>query len=469
VNGDTQASATDAAALVRAARAGDRAARDALMAAHLPTVYTIVRQVLGDDPDADDVVQDVMVRALRQLGSLRSPASFRPWLVAITLRQISTHQDRGARAAELVPPAPFEDVTEMRVELSAQRRQARRAGRWLDASDRTVLWLWWLEVAGQLSRAELARALGVSVAHAGVRVQRVRAQLDLSRAVVAALEAQPRCAGLAAWDGTPSPLWRKRLGRHVRSCPVCARATGDLIASDRLLPGFVLVPVPAGLGAAILAKSAGAGGLVLAGMIAAHPVVATVVAGTLAVGGTVGVVELTEPESSPAVALPAVALPAVARPAVVPTPSVAGLLPAGPASFEAVNAAGRFVTASGGLGVLTAVGPGNTVTARRQATFQVVDGLTGTGCVAFRVSDGRFLRHASWRVRADEDDGTELFRADATFCPRPGEAAGSVALEASNYPGRFLRHRGDDLWVDQSDGSAGFLADASFTARPPLG
>lgn len=66
------------------------------------------------------------------------------------------------------------------------------------------------------------------------------------------------------------------------------------------------------------------------------------------------------------------------------------------------------------------------------------------------------------------DEGSKLFRGDATFCVRAGSAFGSVSLESSNYPGAFLRHRGLDLWVDFSDGSAAFRADASFWPRPPL-
>ena len=62
---------TTEASLVAAAQAGDRRALDELVAAGLPLVYTIVRQVLNGHPDADDVVQDVMLRALRQLPTLR--------------------------------------------------------------------------------------------------------------------------------------------------------------------------------------------------------------------------------------------------------------------------------------------------------------------------------------------------------------------------------------------------------------
>jgi RNA polymerase sigma factor (sigma-70 family) len=505
-----RATRMDGADLVRAAQAGDRSARDDLVAAHLPMVYTIVRQVLGAHPDADDVTQDVMLRALRQLPSLRSPESFRPWLAAIALRHVSTHQHRAGRAAAHSVPldeaadlpdegAEFEGVTALEVELSAQRRQVQRAARWLNPEDRALLSLWWLEVAGHLSRADLAAALRVSVIHAGVRVQRMRTQLDLSRTIVAALDARPVCPDLtgeiAGWDGVPGPLWRKRLARHVRGCPACTMAAVDLVETDRLLPNLVLLPAPAALVAAILdragdgatalsgspatdgratggnatsgtatsgtatsgtaAGGTAAGGSAtigrLAALVAAHPVAATVAAAALAAGLTVGVVELSGPDEQPAAAPPA-----------------GVTLRTGSFSLESANAAGRYVTASGDLAMLTQVGPGNTVTARRQATFQVVEGLADPRCFSFRVADGRYLRHESWRVRLDENIGTVLFHGDATFCPWPGQTPGSLTFEASNYPGWFLRHRGDELWVDQSKGAAAFGADDSFLVRPPL-
>ncbi|MEU8242409.1 sigma-70 family RNA polymerase sigma factor [Actinoplanes missouriensis] len=557
-----------ASGLVRAAQAGDRGALDDLVSAHLPMVYAIVRQGLDDDADVDDVVQDVMLRALRQLGTLRTPESFRSWLAAIAVRQVGTAQRRAERSAGQTAPldeatpladAAFEGVTQLQVELSAQRRQARRAGLWLDPGDRELLSLWWLEVAGQLSRAELAGALGISVIHAGVRVQRMRAQLDLGRALEGALDARPRCpvldGELAGWDGVRSPRWRKRLGRHVRGCAVCGRAAGELVAVERLLPSVVLFPVPVGVAAAILAHGGGGGaaaggsavlaagsgalsggsgavtagsgalaggsGAVAAGKVgvfghllplaAAHPVVATVAAGALAAGAAAGAVAMSRPQAGGTVAVPALATtpgggagattgagtsatpragapagtsgnaPAGASgsasaggapsPAASPSasPSAAGaLLRIGSSSLEAANSPGRYATVAGELGVLTAVGPGNTVTARQQATFEVVEGLADAECFSFRVADGRYLRHASWRVRADRAEDTPLFRGDATFCPQAGEVAGSLRLEASNYPGWFLRHRGDELWVDQSDGTAAFRTDGSFLVRAPL-
>lgn len=249
--------------LVVAARGGDRRALDELVTACLPLVYAVVRRALGGRSDVDDVVQETMLRALRELRTLRSPGSFRPWLVTIATRQVGTHLHRQQVDAERI--GPLDEVTDgpdsdaealilLRVELSKQCEQVVRASGWLDRHDRTLLSLWWLEAGGRLTRTALAAALATSVAHAGVRVQRMRNQLELCRSVVAALDGRPGCAELrvvlAGWDGVPSPLWRKRVTRHIRSCLECPRR-GQPVALERLIVGLALLPVPPALSAAL--------------------------------------------------------------------------------------------------------------------------------------------------------------------------------------------------------------------------
>ncbi|MGW8762565.1 sigma-70 family RNA polymerase sigma factor [Streptomyces sp. NPDC055815] len=245
-------------ALVEAARAGDEDARDTLVRDHLPLVHNIVGRALDGHADTDDIVQETMVRALDGLTGLRDPSRFRSWLVAIAMNGIRRrwHEHRRApvpgldRAAELADPAgDFTELTILRLGLSGQRRDVARATRWLDEDDAELLALWWLEAAGELTRAELAEGLGVTPAHAAVRVQRMRERLDTGRAVVRALDALPPCPELtetvAAWDGRPSPLWRKRIARHLRTCAACtSRASGrsGLAPVEGLLVGIGLVP-----------------------------------------------------------------------------------------------------------------------------------------------------------------------------------------------------------------------------------
>ena len=496
----TGGAATDRA-LVVAARAGDGRALDDLIRRHLRMVYNLVEQALPGHPDVDDAVQNVLVRAVRHLAELREPESFRPWLAAIAVHEIGTQLARSDVAAhrrsdldEVIgrpdAGAEVEGPALLRAELSAQRRQARQAARWLDADNRALLSLWWLETAGELSRAELATALGVNVAHAGVRVQRMRDQLDASREIVAALEAVPGCGGLgmvvAGWDGRPSPFWRKRIARHVRSCATCASAIGGLVPTDRLLSGLVLLPVPVALAGAWLGKggilagttplssTAASGGGVKMWLLGraveaagTHPVVAGVTAAAMAAGVTLTTTAWPTTAAPPA-AQTRPGSPAPGRPWSAP-PAATGPLTAGAVSLESANAPGTFVSASGGSTGLAGVDANSDATARQNATFDAVPGLADTRCFSFRAVNGRYLRHADWRLRLNGDDGTVLFRRDATFCPRPGAAPGEVSLESSNYPGWFLRHVGPELWVDQSDGSGAFRADSSFRVRPPLG
>ncbi|WSY47654.1 sigma-70 family RNA polymerase sigma factor (plasmid) [Embleya sp. NBC_00888] len=264
-------------AVVEAARRGDQWAQDELVAAYLPLVYNIVGRALNRHADVDDVVQETMIRALGNLGSLGDPESFRSWLVAITMNQIRGHwQTRNAApggsdlqdAHDVADPgADFVDLTIMRLGLEGQRREVAEATRWLDADDRALLAMWWLEAAGELERAELAAALELSTQHAAVRVQRMKAQLETARVVVRALSAVPRCVLLddviTPWDGVPSALWRKRVARHARDCTVCSGFVADLVPAERLLAGLALVPVAAvlrGLTGAAAFGGAGAPG-----------------------------------------------------------------------------------------------------------------------------------------------------------------------------------------------------------------
>ncbi|MDR6974111.1 RNA polymerase sigma factor (sigma-70 family) [Streptomyces sp. 3330] len=249
----------EAVALVTAARSGDQAAQDALVGAYLPLVYNIVGRALNGSVDVDDVVQDTMLRALDSLGSLRDPASFRSWLVAIAMNQVRAHWNRqqpvqGAmeEADEVADPgADFVDLTIVQLQLSGQRQETARATRWLEPDDRGLLSLWWLECAGELTRAEIAAAMDLTPEHTAVRVQRMKAQLEAARVVVRALDSRPQCpelrGALGGWDGRPSALWRKRVARHARGCARCSGLWSGLMPAEGLLAGLALVAASSAL------------------------------------------------------------------------------------------------------------------------------------------------------------------------------------------------------------------------------
>lgn len=78
-------------ALVRRAQAGDRAAREILWRDHRRWVAAVILAHRPRSIDVDDLMQDVAVKLLTKLDTLRDPAAFRPWL-----RRIAVNACRGA-------------------------------------------------------------------------------------------------------------------------------------------------------------------------------------------------------------------------------------------------------------------------------------------------------------------------------------------------------------------------------------
>jgi RNA polymerase sigma factor (sigma-70 family) len=381
--------------LVAAARDGDAHALDAVLTGSMPLVYNLAGRALRGHVDVDDVVQETMLRVVRGIRELQHPESYRSWLVAITLRQArdqvrkrGTAESRTATAIatdegrELADAgSDFAGVAILRLGLTEQRRGVAEATRWLDREDRELLSLWWLEESGHLDRSELARALGVSAAHAAVRVHRLKRRLDAARAIVEALREAGRCSTLRhvaeAWDGTPSPLWRKRFDRHIRDCDVCSRREHALVPVARLLRGMPLVPVPFALQAAV----AGGGGAGAAGrgrvghrpprvrprphsLFTSPPVMIAGVGVAAAAVAAYAILPSGRPASAP---LADVTRPAVATTSASPSPTTASLSPprttaaphtsasSAPASTKAASAATTAAQTSTrkGVGVWT--------------------------------------------------------------------------------------------------------------------
>ncbi|HUQ57670.1 sigma-70 family RNA polymerase sigma factor [Lentzea sp.] len=316
---------------VEAARAGDRAALDAVVAACLPLVYNVAGRALHADADVDDVVQETMVRVIRGIDALREPDRFRSWLVAVTINQVREHYRRRDMAPAPLeeydrpdPGAEFVEVALSRLHFAQQRREVDEAARWLDPSDRELLALWTLERVGQLTRPEVTDALDLGAHAVTVRVSRLKSRLETIRHLVRALSVEPRCAGLEkaaqGWNGEPNPLWRKRLLRHVDECGRCRRGVDDAMPVERILTGAALLTVPASylprllenLGdvtpvahaAAHLAEATGPFAK-LAGFVSAKPLLAAAgAAAVCAVLGVTAAVVLLPSDPPAAVAIP---------------------------------------------------------------------------------------------------------------------------------------------------------------------
>ena len=87
----------DDKALVAAVLAGSHAAYAQLYDRYAPLVRAVCHDMTQNLADAQDLTQDVFLRAYERLGELRRPERFGPWLVSIARRRCQEWRRRKAR------------------------------------------------------------------------------------------------------------------------------------------------------------------------------------------------------------------------------------------------------------------------------------------------------------------------------------------------------------------------------------
>ncbi|GAA4543267.1 hypothetical protein GCM10023192_52290 [Amycolatopsis samaneae] len=92
------------------------------------------------------------------------------------------------------------------------------------------------------------------------------------------------------------------------------------------------------------------------------------------------------------------------------------------------------------------------------ATWKVVTGLADFDCHSFEsvAKPGTYLRQLDFKVLIVPSDGTDRFRADATWCTKPAPYPYGVTLESKGAPGRFLRHYDSLLYAADRSGAHPF-------------
>ena len=154
----------DDAAAVELARGGDLDAYEVLVVRYTAAANRAA-VLLGAGAEADDVVQEALVKAYRQISRYRGESGFRPWLLAIVANETrNLHRSRRRRdglllrAAERQEPEPAAPDPADSVLTIERRRQLLDQLRTLDPRDREVLVCRFLL---DLSEAETAVMLGL--------------------------------------------------------------------------------------------------------------------------------------------------------------------------------------------------------------------------------------------------------------------------------------------------------------------
>jgi RNA polymerase sigma-70 factor, ECF subfamily len=145
--------------LVERAQRGDHEAFDAIATAAYHRLYAVSRRILRDGYAAEDVVQEALVRAWRDLPGLREPERFDAWLHRLLIRACQDHV-RGQRRRPLQVPVLDIDgpIATDEIARLADRDELERAFLELSVEQRAVLVL--THYVG-LPAPEIAAILGI--------------------------------------------------------------------------------------------------------------------------------------------------------------------------------------------------------------------------------------------------------------------------------------------------------------------
>jgi RNA polymerase sigma-70 factor, ECF subfamily len=247
--------------LVHAARGGDPAAIDQLLARHEKQVFRFGLRMCGSEEDARDVLQETLLAAFRGLPEFRGQADLSTWLYQIARSFcIKVRRRRSGEPAQMadidapeargvVSEAPEADARVHAREIGAVLQAALLS---LPESHREVIVL--KDVEG-LSAEQVAEVLAEEVAAVKSRLHRARASLRQAVSTLLGPEGAPgitdpcpelsdELASYAAGDIDQTTC--AQIEAHLARCPRCAGACEALqqtVSLCRRIPGDA-VPAP---------------------------------------------------------------------------------------------------------------------------------------------------------------------------------------------------------------------------------
>ena len=172
---------------VARAQAGDTAAFESLLSEHFGLVYTIAYARLRHREAAEDLAQEVFLRAWLNIRSLRDGAGFGPWIGRMTRNLAIDWQRRGERHSKLLTLVPMDDLHSRTVPDSARSTPREAASRdqeeallrqaldRLPARDRELILM---HYSRELSKTEIGRHFGVHATTIGRHLERAVERLQ---------------------------------------------------------------------------------------------------------------------------------------------------------------------------------------------------------------------------------------------------------------------------------------------------
>jgi RNA polymerase sigma-70 factor (ECF subfamily) len=164
--------------LITAALAGSEKAFRGLVERYHPTAFAVVRSVMGDRDDVEDVVQEVFIKVYRGLSKYRGDSKFSTWIY-----RIARNEAINAVRKKVIDTQPIEDTV---IEAPAGSRPDEQLGHvaermhlemylsQLDDNYRTVLELRYL---GERSYSEIGETMDLPIGTVKSYIHRAKIEL----------------------------------------------------------------------------------------------------------------------------------------------------------------------------------------------------------------------------------------------------------------------------------------------------
>ncbi len=168
---------------VRRVLAGDAASFELLMRRYNQRIFRAVRSIVGNDLEAEDIVQDAYVRAFEHLGQFAHRAKFSTWLTRIAIHEATARR----RRQKSMQPVDLSDSKNLGIEplmenqTPEQHASNRELGgiltRAIDDLPDELRTVFTMRMVDELDTEETAACLDITEANVKVRLHRARSLL----------------------------------------------------------------------------------------------------------------------------------------------------------------------------------------------------------------------------------------------------------------------------------------------------
>ncbi|MCQ4256419.1 RNA polymerase sigma factor SigX [Pseudomonas stutzeri] len=147
-------------------------AYEELMRRYQRTLFNVCARYLGNDRDADDVCQEVMLKVLYGLKNFEGKSKFKTWLYSITYNECITQYRKERRKRRLLDALSLEPVEEALEEKAPSLEEKPALDKWLvhvNQIDREILVL---RFVAELEFQEIADIMHMGLSATKMRYKR---------------------------------------------------------------------------------------------------------------------------------------------------------------------------------------------------------------------------------------------------------------------------------------------------------